>query len=184
MISELTNFYIKAWLELLEQFVQNGHHSININKVANGLHLSPDAIDQLLELTLQYQELFCSILPDNSLIKIRKNDTWYLTISPRSENRTEIQISREELDLLNDVMYYFQHIVKGKGFDTRFTTSELLEKVKRLNKAHPYFFERRGNGFVYPSTLALSLGSKLEKLNRTKKMVNCISINNLLIQIK
>ena len=183
METEINISQIKTWLTLLKQFIEKGHTSLNINKVANALHLTANGMEELLGLTFEWQKIFHSILLENSFIKVRKNDTWHLIISPRSLYHTEIQISHEEINILNDVIYYFQHIAKGKGFNTRFTTTKLLEKLKHLHKIHPYLFESRGNGLIYPSSLALSLGSTLEKYNRTNKDTNCISVEEYLIRI-
>ncbi|MFX0008876.1 MAG: hypothetical protein ACFE9R_01065 [Candidatus Hermodarchaeota archaeon] len=174
---------IQTWLNLLKQFIDKGHSSLNTDKVADVLHLTANGMVELLELTFEWQKIFHSILPGNSFIKVRKNNTWYLILSPRLLYHTEIQISNEEINILNDIIYYFQHIAKGKGFNTRYTTTELLKKLKNLYKIHPYFFERRGNGLIYPSSLALSVGSTLEKYNRTNKDINCISVEEYLIRI-
>ena len=183
METGITISHIKTWLHFLKQFIEKGHTSFNINKVADALHLTANGMEELLELTFEWQKIFHAILSGNSFIRVRKNNTWYLIISPKSHHHTEIQISHKEINILNDIIYYFQHIAKGKGFNTRFTTSNLLEKLKHLQKIHPYFFERRGNGLVYPSNLALSLGSSLEKCNRTNKDINCFSVETYLIRI-
>lgn len=183
MESEITISQIKTWTNLLMQFIEKGHSSLNINKVADGLHLTAYGMEELLELTFEWQKIFHSFLPGYSFIKVWKNNTWQLILTPKSLYHTEIQISHEEINILNDIIYYFQHIAKGKGFNTRYSTSELLEKLKHLYKIHPYFFERRGNGLVYPSTLALSLGNILEQYNRTNKDINCISVEECVIRI-
>lgn len=183
METGITISHIKTWLNFLKQFIEKGHTSLNINKVVDALHLTANGMEELLELTFELQNIFHSILLENSFIRVRKNNTWYLNISPKSLHHTEIQISHKEVNILNDIIYYFQYIAKGKGFNTKFTTTELLKKLKHLHKIHPYLFERRGNGLIYPSSLALSVGSTLEKCNRTNKEINCISVEEYLIRI-
>ena len=95
----------------------------------------------------------------------------------------EIEINQEQVKVLNDVVYYFQHVKIGVGFDIKQTNTELSRKIKDLRRAHPYFFEYRGTGLIYPSKLALKAGKLISFHNKSKKLITKLEIEDYFIQI-
>jgi len=185
MDSGISFTQLEKLLNLLEELHSNGHQYLNLNKVSTILGLSQEAADNLICLIFKFQDLFTAPQFTNHLVKIRKSGNWYLTTSKDHENSTSIEVwlTKIECNLLSDISHYFQHIAKGAGFDLRFVTTELLKNVKKLKKAHPYFFETRGNGLMYPTFLALSLGNRLDSYNRTNRFVSCLMCENYKIII-
>jgi hypothetical protein len=124
------------------------------------------------------------------LCKKWKNNKSYLILKPRSEVKDtgvlelkEIEINRDHIKLLSDITYYFQHIKIGKGFDLRRNGTDLSRKVKELKKAHPYFFESKGNGLVFPSKLAVEAGNLARSYGRSKRSFSRLEIGDYTIKI-
>jgi hypothetical protein len=180
MDSGIALHYLKKVLTALERLSSSAHSYLNLNKLAIALSLSPVEMGELVEFILQLQKFFSAIPPRMRLSKVRKNNAWYLTFNPQTESLdcTELQLSIADCNALNDLIHYFKHVSKGKGFDIRFPSTNFLLKIKKLKKVHPYFFESRGNGLFYPTSLALSLGDVLERYNRTNRTVSTIFCEN------
>jgi len=130
------------------------------------------------------------VISDFVLCKKWRNDKYYLMLKPKSEvssqdlsDLKEIEINQTQMNLLSDVIYYFQHIKIGKGFNIKGNKTELSKKVKQLNRSHPYFFEYRGNGLIYPSKLAVEAGKLIQSYNRSKKTISKLQIEDLIIKI-
>ena len=75
-----------------------------------------------IELVFRFQTLFNAIISDHVLVKKWKNEKSYIILKPRSEVRKfdmgelkEIEIDKEQAELLNDIVYYFNHVKIGKG---------------------------------------------------------------------
>ena len=83
--------------------------------------------------------------------------------------------------MLSDVVYFFQRVKIGKGFDLKRNGTELSRKVKKLKKAHPYFFESKGNGLVYPSKLAVDTGNLILSYDRSKRSFSRLKVGDYAI---
>lgn len=84
---------------------------------------------------------------DYILVKKWKNEKTYQILKPKSEVKQigvlepkEIEIYKDHVEILNDIVYYFQHIKIGKGSDIKTNRAELSKKAKLLNRLHPLFF--------------------------------------------
>ena len=177
-------------IEILEQFQKHPISNFNFSKLAKHFKLDPKEGEELVDLLFCFQDLFHSKLNGYVLCKKRKNTTLYLKLRPKSKVRYSDKIELHEIDLniaqsnlLSDIIYYFQHIQIGKGFDIRHNGSELIQKVKNLNMNHPYFFEHRGNGLIYPTKLALDLGIQILSYKRGNKPICELIFDNYLIKI-
>ena len=138
-------------ISALEKFQTRKENLFNLDKLASYLHISEGDLDELLELVFRFQKLFSSEFEDFYLFKKWKNNKSFLVLKLKSEVKNciinepkEIEIDQEQAKLLNDVVYYFQHVKIGKGFDIKQNNTELSRKVGNLKRAHPYFFEFRG----------------------------------------
>jgi len=177
-------------ISALEKFQTRKENLFNLDKLASYLHISEGDLDELLELVFRFQKLFSSEFEDFYLFKKWKNNKSFLVLKLKSEVKNciinepkEIEIDQEQAKLLNDVVYYFQHVKIGKGFDIKQNNTELSRKVGNLKRAHPYFFEFRGNGLIYPSRLAIDTGKLISHYNKSKKLITKLEVGDYFIQI-
>lgn len=176
-------------IEILKKFQDHPNSYFNYSKLIHCLKINPKEGKELLDIIFQFQEIFHSILKESILIQKSKNNTLYLTLADRSElfdyktlEIHEIQLNKEQTNLLSDIIYYFQHVKIGKGFNIRYNTSVLIQSVKNLQKIHPYFFEHRGNGLIYPTQLAVTLGNQIRSHNRGNRPLTKLTIDNYIIK--
>lgn len=183
--------YLNHIIEILEKFQEHPNSNFNFSKLAKYFKLKPNEAEKLLDIVFQFQKIFNSKLNGYVLTKKRKDNTIYLNLIDKSKvydynqlESHEIQLSKQQTSLLSDIIYYFQHIKIGKGFDIRYNDSELIRNVKFLSKAHPYLFEHRNNGLIYPSRLAISIGDQILSCNRGNKPPTELAIDEYVIKIK
>jgi len=174
----------------IEQFETRKNSLFSLEKLANYLNLSERELEEMIEIVFRFQNLFNSVFTNHVLVKKWKNDKSYLILKEKSgvkkngeEEPKEIDIDKEQVKLLNDVVYYFQHVKIGKGFDIKRNGTELSKKVKQFNRSHPFFFERRGNGLIYPSKLAVEAGKLIQSYKKSKKTISKLEIEEYLINI-
>ncbi|MCK4381920.1 MAG: hypothetical protein KAW66_01370 [Candidatus Lokiarchaeota archaeon] len=174
----------------LEKFQTRKNSMFSLEKLAAYLQLSVGELDEILELIFRFQMLFNSAFEDYFLFKKWKNNKNYLVLKLKSEVKKpianepkEIEIDQEQARVLNDIVYYFLHVKIGKGFDIKQNNTELSKKVRELKRSHPYFFEYRGNGLIYPSKLAVETGKLISFYNKSKKLITKLEIEDYLIQI-
>ncbi len=177
-------------ISALEKFRTRQDSLFSLDKLVNYLNLSKRDLEEVLELVFRFQNLFNSVISDFVLCKKWRNEKYYLMLKPKSEvssqylsDLKEVEINQTQVNLLSDVIYYFQHIKIGKGFTIKGNKTELSKKVKQLNRSHPYFFEYRGNGLIYPSKLAAEAGKLIQSYNRSKKAISKLQIEDFIIQI-
>ena len=174
----------------LEKFQSRKNNLFSLDKLANYLNLSKQDLEEVLELVFRFQNLFNSVIADFILCKKWRNEKSYLILKSKSEVSSreypelkEVEINQTQVNLLSDVVYYFQHVKIGKGFNVIRNKTELSKKVKQLNRLHPYFFEYRGNGLIYPSKIAVKAGRLIQSYNRSKKPISKLQIEDYIIQI-
>lgn len=177
-------------ISALEKFQTREKSTISLGKLAMFLQIPEEDLNEILELVFRFQNLFNSAIKDYYLFKKWKNNKTYLVLKLKSEvkniNNTEpkeIEIKTDQVKVLNDIVYYFQHINIGKGFDIKQPTTEFSKKVKELKCSHPYFFEYRGNGLIYPSKLAIEAGKQISFHNKSKKLITKLEVEEYLIQL-
>jgi len=177
-------------ISALEKFQSRKKSIFSLEKLAAYLQLSVGELNEILGLVFRFQNLFSSVFEDFYLFKKWKNNKTYLVLKLKSEVKNpitnepkEIEIEQGQVRVLNDIVYYFLHVKIGKGFDISQNSTELSKKVKELKRAHPYFFEYRGNGLIYPSKLAIETGKAISFYNRSKKLITKLEVEDYLIQI-
>ena len=177
-------------ISALERFQTRKNSLFSLDKLANYLNLSERDLEEVLELVFRFQNFFNSVISDFVLCKKWRNDNCYLILKTKSEvsshdltDLKEVEINQTQMNLLSDVIYYFQHVKIGKGFNINRNTTELSKKVKQFNRSHPFFFEHRGNGLIYPSKLAVEAGMIIQSYNRSKKAISKLQIEDFIIQI-
>jgi hypothetical protein len=174
----------------LEKFQVRKNYLFSVDKLAEYLNLSPNELDEVLKLIFRFQQLFSSAFEGFVLCKKWKNNKTYLFLKAKSEVKDigvfeskEIEINLDQVKLLSDIAYYFQHVKIGKGFDLKRNGTELSKKVKELKKSHPYFFESKGNGLVYPSKLAVEAGNLCRSYDRSKRSFSQLEIGDYTIKL-
>jgi len=174
----------------LEKFQTRKNSMFSLDKLAMYLNLSDRELNEILELVLSFQELFNSSYEDHILLKKWKNNKGYLVLKLKSDVKNpithelkEIEIDQEQVSALNDIVYYFLRVKIGKGFNIKQNSTRISKKVRELKRSHPYFFEYRGNGLVYPSKLAVETGKLISFYNKSKKLITRLEIEDYLIQI-
>ena len=177
-------------LSALEKFQTRKNSMFSLDKLATYLNLAGRELDEILELVFRFQMLFNSAFEDYFLFKKWKNNKNYLVLKLKSEVKNpitnepkEIEIDQGQARVLNDIVYYFLHVKIGKGFDIKQNSTELSKKVRELKRFHPYFFEYRGNGLIYPSKLAIETGKVISFYNKSKKLITQFEVEDYLIQI-
>ena len=177
-------------ISALEQFQTRKNSLFSLDNLATYLNLTERELEEVLELVFRFQGLFRSNFADYILVKKWKNEKTYLILKPKTEvintnlnQLKEIEIDKEQTELLTDVVYYFQHVKIGKGFNIKSNGADFSKKVKQLNRSHPFFFEHRGNGLIYPSKLAVEAGNLIRSYNKSKKTLSKIEIEEYLIII-
>ena len=177
-------------ISVLEKFQTRKNNLFNLNKLAAYLKTPEEELNEILDIVFSFQHLFSTVFEDFYLYKKWKNNKTYLVLKLKSEVKNlisnepkEIEINQEEVRVLNDIVYYFQHIKIGKGFEIKQTNTEFSRKIKDLKRSHPYFFEFRGNGLVYPSKLAIEVGKLISFHNKSKKLITKLEVEDYFIQI-
>ena len=177
-------------LTALEKFQVRKNSLFSLDKLAEYLKLSENELDAFLEVIFRFQKLFDYVFEGYVLCKKWKNDQTYLVLKPKSEVKDgsvlelkEIEIERDQVKLLSDIVYFFQRVKIGKGFDLKRNGIELSRKVKELKKTHPYFFESKGNGLVYPSKLAVDVGNLILSYDRSNRSFSRLKIGDYAIKL-
>jgi len=190
MVQNIKITQLNQIVSALERFKTRKNSLFSLDKLASYLNLSERDLEEVLELVFQFQNLFNSVISDFVLRKKWRDDKCYLILKPKSEvsnqdlfDMKEVEINQTQMNLLSDVIYYFQHVKIGKGFNVNRNTTELSKKVKQFNRSHPFFFEHRGNGLIYPSKLAVEAGMLIQSYNRSKKIISKMQIEDFIIQI-
>ena len=190
MTQSATTKLLNQVLLALEKFQTRKNSLFSLDKLAEYLKLSPSELEEVLKLIFRFQRLFSSVFEGYFLCKKWKNDKSYMVLKPKSEvedfsflEPKEIEITREQVKLLSDVVYFFQRVKIGKGFDLKRNGTELSRKVKELKKAHPYFFESKGNGPVYPSELAVEAGNLVLSYDRSNRSFSRLKIGDYTVKI-
>lgn len=175
-------------VDYLEKFEDHYDKKFNFSKLAELLNIPSSEVDGVIYLLLNFQEKFETVFKKYQLQKYRTDNQVYLITEKRHEYETNpipntIEISNSHIALLNDIIYVFKHIKRGKGFDIVRNGSELLGKVKQLKEVHPYLFESNGSGVVYPSKLGLKLGETIISYNKSNRALEKVTIENRTIKV-
>lgn len=178
-------------LEALEEFKHRKNYILNFSKLASLMKISNSELEEIMNLILRFQYLFKEHFNGKVLSKKWKNNQFYFKLiselcddENRYDLRKQIEINVEHSQLLNDIIYCFQHVNIGKGFDIKHNITELPKKVKKLYAIHPYFFENRGNGLIYPTNLAIELGKAIRTYNKINREVRDIRIEEYRVKIR
>lgn len=180
---------LKNLIIALKKFHKDSIKSFNFSNLETQWDISSEDAESLMDLILQFQDLFLNSFAGYQLEKRWMNGKKYLTVWPRNENlcpgeTKEVWMSQEEANDLSDIVLYFQGVKIGKGFDIKIANSHLTKKVVRLYKSHPYFFDSSGNYLLYPSPLAIRLGMEISMFKKTNRALSHLSLCEYEIYIR
>ncbi|KKM68166.1 hypothetical protein LCGC14_1463600 [marine sediment metagenome] len=169
----------KQVLTILEGFKQNLNKRFNFSKLGQYLRLGPSEVDQIISIILTFQDLFENVFKTYTIKKKMVNNQIYLITEPQRALQCliphKIRITKHHLDLLNDIIYFFKFVKRGKGFDVVGNGSDLLKNVRELFEYYPYFFQEK-NDLIYPSELGLELGELILSFKKNSKHVKRLQV--------
>ena len=171
-------------IESLGKFEGNYDKKFNFSELVRRLNIPKTEIDEFVYLLLNFQEKFENVFLTYRLKKKIENGTVYLTVEKREIDSIPIRppeiiaFSPFQIQLLNDIIYSFRHVKRGKGFDIVKNGTELSSNLKKLRSEHPYLFEIKSNGLIYPSPFGLKLGDLIISYNKGNKEITEITIDN------
>ncbi len=173
-------------LDVLSKFAKNYNKRLNFSKFASYLKLNPSEVEEIIFLLLDFQELYETTLNKYSLKKRINNNQVYLVtekIQKLNSIPLKIRMSQSHINQFNDIIYFFKHVKRGKGFDVQTNGTDLLKNVKELCDFYPYCFQEQQNGLVYPSKFGLKLGELLLSYKKSNKNIKKIDIEETQIVV-
>ncbi|MBA7630235.1 hypothetical protein ES703_37755 [subsurface metagenome] len=175
---------INQTIESLGKFEGNYDKKFNFSELVRRLNIPNTEIDEFIYLLLNFQEKFENVFFNYRLKKKIENGTIYLTVEKREIDSIPIRppeiitFSPSQVQLLNDIIYTFKHVKRGKGFDVAKNGTKLSSNLKQLRSEHPYLFESKSNGLIYPSPFGLKLGDLIISYNKGNRELTEITIDN------
>jgi len=183
--------HFQRFIDLLEKFQKQGNCHLNLNKLFDYWDISSEEIEPFIQILMDLQSFFGCESNTNKLYSTWKNGQIYLRLLSPSEhnllaleNHKDIVLTTQDCHLLNDIIHYFEHINIGKGFNRKAPNSEFLRKITELKNAHPYFFESRGNGALYPTKIASQLGKIIRVHKKGNRSIQGIKLEGYQIKVK
>ncbi|MFX0029859.1 MAG: hypothetical protein ACFE8B_11655 [Candidatus Hermodarchaeota archaeon] len=173
-------------LEVLRKFAENYDKRLNFSKFAQFLKLTPSELEEVVQVLLEFQELFATTFNNYLLTKIIINSQVYLTtekIQELSFIPHKIKIPKSHINMFNDIIYFFKNVKRGKGFDLNKNSTDLLKNVKELCNYYPYCFQEQKNKLIYPSEFGLRLGELILSYNKSNKNIELIELEGTQIVV-
>jgi len=185
---------IEKILEILENYSHTSHKRLNIIKFFDKINIPVQHRHDYLRIILRFQKVFHSFFTDRFLYVQSEGEHLYFS-TKKMENSMgnptfakpipkEIELTQQEISLLNDIVYMFTKVKRGKGFNLQEYNSEIMKGIKSLRKNHPYLFFSNGHGLVYPTELTAELGAKINSYMKSNRRFEKILVANSTIIIK
>lgn len=166
-------------IDILSKFAKNYDKKLNFSKFASYLKLNPSEIEEIICLLLNFQELYENTFSQYSLKKKIESNQVYLTTEKSQKLNSiplKIRMSQSHINQFNDIIYFFKHVKRGKGFDVHTNGADLLNNVKELCDYYPYCFQGQKNGLIYPSEFGLKLGEIILSYKKSNKKIEKIDV--------
>lgn len=168
-------------LEILSKFAKNYDKKLNFSKFASYFKLNPSEIEKIISLLLSFQELYENTFRQYLLRKKINNNQVYL-VTEKSQRLgiipKKIRMTQSHINQFNDIIYYFEKVKRGKGFDVQTNSTDLLKNVKELCDFYPYCFQKQKTGLIYPSEFGLKLGELVTSYKKSNKKIEKIEIED------
>jgi len=181
-------------LKILRIFHDNYDKKLNLEKLFNILNIPVQEREEYINIILQFQKLFRTTFQSHFLELKEINSSKYLICKnskhPSQNNMKtthipqHITISPQNLSLLNDIVYMFTNVKRGKGFDLTQDSSELVKGIKTLRKRYPYLFFSNGHGYVYPTEFGIKLGVKVNAYLKSNRPFEPFIVEQIQIMIE
>jgi hypothetical protein len=173
-------------LEILRKFENNYDKQLNFSRFGQYLKLSQSELQDILQLILEFQEIYINTFKNYSLKKKITDAQIYLiteknqllNIIPR-----KIRMSKNHLNAFNDIIYFFKHVNRGKGFDLHQNGTDLIKRVEDLCDYYPYLFQEQKNGLIYPSEFGLRFGEILLSYKKSNKNIEKFELEGTKIEV-
>ncbi len=173
---------LRPILEVLSHFKNNITKKFNITKFAEYLHISSIDMNEIISLIIEYQNMFHNVLKDYNLLKKKEGTHTYLIVQKIQKQPIIIKFTSSQLEVLNDIYYWFKVVQKGKGFDIS-QSSPLIHKLKKLLESHPVLFIIAQNSLVYLSNIGQKIGDMLISYNKSSRQITECIIENYIIKV-
>ena len=177
---ELQKTDFKKLILALKAFKGKYEKRLNFNKLCVYLETNGKKKEVLLEILFEFQDLFKGILKDHLIVKEIKDGNTYICTRPLDpENKkAPISISKQQIETLNDIIHVFRKVRKGKGFNISNQHTDLIKDLRKLYYSFPFLFRQNGHNLIYPTEIAIELGSKVSEYNKLNVDYTNIEIEN------
>jgi len=171
-------------IDALEGFREDYTKKFNFTKLMEYLKVPKSEIDDIIYLILNFQDKFNDVFKNHILKKRINNGSLYFRAEPKKPKQRlifipeVIEIKHSVLPIVSDLIYLFKYVKRGKGFDITKNGTDLLKRIKELQEEHPYLFEVKENGLIYPSELGLKFGELILSFSKNNKEFRDIKIDN------
>ena len=172
-------------IEVLNKFSDNYEKRLNFEKLTQHLKLDSSEADEILSLLLGFQDLFTQTLKGYRLQKKIVSNQLYLILEKKSSLSTipkKITLTKTESNVLNDIIYLFKFVKKGKGFDVVANGTELLSNIKDLCDFYPFLFQSQ-NGLLYPSEFGQKVGELILSYKKSNKQLDVLQLDDCEVRI-
>ena len=174
-------------LDILKDFEDNYERKLNFTKLVKLLNIPEVYITDLASLILKTENMFKNVFKAHYLKKGKRNNILYLIAEkkiPEIKIPSEIIFTSAQINLFSDLIYTFRYLKRGKGFETSQNGTELLSNFTSLTFEHPYLFEKKDNGLLYPTSFGMKLGDLIISYNKGNKKINELTMDNYKIFVR
>ena len=169
-------------LDILKDFEDNYEKKLNFTRLVKLLNIPDVYINDLASLLFKAENIFKSVFKDHYLKKRKGNNTLYLIAEKQIPS--EIIFTSAQINVFSDLIYTFRHVKRGKGFDVSQNGTDLLSNLNSLKSEHPYIFEKKDNGLIYPTSFGMKLGDLIISYNKGSKKIHELTIENCRIFVR
>ncbi len=169
-------------LDILKDFEDNYEKKLNFTKLINLFNIPEVYTDELASFLVKIHNIFGNVLKNYNLKKRRENNIVYLITEKQIPH--EIIFTLTQIKLFNDLIYTFRRVKRGKGFDLSKNGTELLSNLRSLESEHPYLFDKKDNGLIYPSPFGMKLGDLIISYNNGNKEIKELTIDEYKVVVR
>lgn len=184
---------LKKIIDSLSKFENNYDKRFNISRMARMLNIPKWQVKEITNLILSFQEKFDTVFKNYRLQEKEIDKKIYLVAEKINsltsgdgiiDGPVELTLSKTQSSDLNDIIYAFKYINRGKGFDLTKNNIDYVKKIKSLKENHPSLFRVNGANLVYPSEVCLEVGDKILTYKKINREMSEIKVNNHIIRFE
>jgi len=173
-------------INILNQFQDKYSKKFNFSKLVQYLNIPESESYEFLNLIFSFQNLFEGTFKKYQIRSKKEGSIIYLIAERKEEylTPTNVQLSNRHAEFFNDLIYTFKSINRGKGFDIKNTNDvEFLNNIEEIRSKHPYLFQSKGNGLIYPSKVGLDLGNLIISYNKSNQKVETFKVDDYIFEV-